>query len=60
MLQGEPIVGLIYLRPGHINPQFTIDTMQAILKADPDVSPPFILVAKRNDGYVSIRVRQVT
>jgi predicted nuclease of predicted toxin-antitoxin system len=24
ILQGEPVVGLLYLRPGHIDPQFTV------------------------------------
>ena len=60
IMQGEPVVGLVYLRPGHIDPQFTIDSLQAILNADPDVTPPFSLVAKRTDGYVSIRIRQIT
>lgn len=58
--QGEPIVGLIYLRPGHIDAQFTIGTIEAILSADPDVSPPFLLIAKRTDRGVAIRVRHIT
>ena len=58
--QGEPIVGLVYLRPGHIDAQFTIGTMQALLTADPDVTPPFLLIAKRTDRGVTIRVRQIT
>jgi predicted nuclease of predicted toxin-antitoxin system len=31
VLQNEPLVGLIYLRPGHIDTQFTIETIQAVL-----------------------------
>ena len=45
--QKEPLVGLVYLRPGHIDPQFTIATIQTVLHTDPDVIPPFVLVAKR-------------
>ena len=58
--QNEPIVGLVYLRPGHIDAQFTIGTMQALLTADPDVTPPFLLIAKRSDRGVTIRVRHIT
>ncbi len=57
--QGEQVVGIVYIRPGHIRPQFTIDTIQAILTDDPDVCPPFILVAKRSGTKVSLRVRQI-
>lgn len=60
ILQGEPAIGVIYLRPGGIDPQETIETLQGILQPDPDVTPPFILVAKRSDAVVSIRIRQIT
>jgi predicted nuclease of predicted toxin-antitoxin system len=60
VLNGEPVVGIVYLRPGHIDPQFTIDTINAVLAADPDVTPPFLLVAKRAGTQVQIRVRHVT
>lgn len=59
ILQGEPVVGLIYLRPGHIDPQFTIKTLASILKQDPEVTPPFILVARRIDDRVTMRIRQI-
>ncbi len=58
--QGEPIVGLVYLRPGHIDAQFTIGTIEALLTADPDVTSPFLLIAKRSDRGVTIRVRHLT
>jgi predicted nuclease of predicted toxin-antitoxin system len=57
ILGGEPVIGILYLRPGHIDPQFTIETIKAVLAADPDVSPPFLVVAKRSATSVSIRVR---
>ena len=57
--QGEPLVGLIYLRPAHIDPKFTIESLQAVLSADPDVVPPFILVAKRSGNKVTIRIRHL-
>lgn len=59
ILQGEPIVGIVYLRPGHIDPQFTVATVETILNADPDLDPPFVLVAKRSGSRVNIRVRRL-
>jgi predicted nuclease of predicted toxin-antitoxin system len=35
VLQGKPVVGLVFLRPGHINPDFTIGTLMGVLQADP-------------------------
>lgn len=30
----EPVFGIIYLRPGHIKPAVSIDTLRALLKAN--------------------------
>lgn len=59
ILAHEPVVGIVYLRPGHIDPNFTIETIEAVLKEAHDLTPPFILVAQRRDGHVSMRVRQL-
>lgn len=53
----EPVVGIIYIRPGHISSAFTIATLDALIRRDPDVRPPFILVARRKDDDVTIRIR---
>lgn len=29
--QQEPVIGILYLRPGHIDSQFTIDSIQVLL-----------------------------
>ena len=60
VLGGEPVVGIVYLRPGHIDPQFTIETVEAVLNADPDLSPPFLLVAKRTGTTIAIRIRSLS
>jgi len=60
ILQNEPLIGVVYLRPGHIDPQFTLETIQAVLTADPNLVPPFILVAKRTGNRVAIRVRALS
>ena len=44
ILQNEPLVGLVYLRPGHIDTQFTVATIQAVLSATPTLSRPLCLL----------------
>lgn len=58
-LAGGEFIGIIYLRPGHIQPEFTQATIQSIRENAPDVLPRFILVAEQANGRVGIRVRQV-
>lgn len=58
--QGLPFVGIVYLRPGHVGPQPTIDSIQQLLLADPDLQPPVLVVVKRTSNTVTIRIRQVT
>jgi predicted nuclease of predicted toxin-antitoxin system len=55
----EPIVGVIFLRPGHIDPRFTIETLQVLFKQDLQLKPPFLIVAKRTGDEVAIRVRSL-
>jgi predicted nuclease of predicted toxin-antitoxin system len=59
ILGGEPVVGIVYLRPGHIRPEFTIESVQTLLKSDPDLDEPFIVVVQRRGQHVTIRVRQL-
>lgn len=54
---GEPLVGIIYLRPGHISPTFVLEMLEAIEATAADVEPPFVLVAERRDAVVRVRVR---
>jgi predicted nuclease of predicted toxin-antitoxin system len=54
---GVSIVGIMFLRPGHIDPAFTIETIKAILDRDLDVTAPFVLVARRSGLNVTIRYR---
>jgi predicted nuclease of predicted toxin-antitoxin system len=57
--QDEPFVGIIYLRPGHIRAEFTVQTLRTIHAQSLDVQPPFILVAEQKDQTVQIRTRQL-
>lgn len=55
----EPVIGIVYLRPGHIRPEFTLATIAAVVEAHFDIEPPFILVARQRSGRVSVRVRSL-
>lgn len=57
--KGTPVTGIVYLRPGHVGPQLTIDTIRQLLLVDPDLTAPFLLVAKRSGSRVRIRVRSL-
>jgi len=57
--QGEPVIGEVNLRPGHINPRSTIDTLTTVLGADPDLAVPFLLVARRRGDSVTLRIRHL-
>ncbi|XXT18627.1 DUF5615 family PIN-like protein [Sorangium sp. So ce429] len=54
---GEPFLGIIHLKPGHISPTFVLEMIAAIEDSAGDVAPPFVLVAERKDALVRIRVR---
>lgn len=58
-VSGAKFIGIIYLRPGHIQAKFTTKTLEAIRDNAPEVKPPFILVAERISDTVKIRVRQL-
>jgi predicted nuclease of predicted toxin-antitoxin system len=57
--QGEPFTGIVYLRPGHIRPEFTVETLEAIAAQKHDVRSPFIVVAFHSEQTVRIRIRQL-
>jgi predicted nuclease of predicted toxin-antitoxin system len=54
---GEPMTGIVYLRPGHIEATFTLETLEVLFTELAEVTPPFIAVAERLDQRVRIRYR---
>jgi predicted nuclease of predicted toxin-antitoxin system len=54
---GEPVIGVVHLRPGHVSPGFTFETLMELLDRDLDLTPPFIITAEHRAGKVRIRVR---
>lgn len=58
VLGRQPFQGIVFLRPGHIDAQFTVATLQAIDAQEFDFSPSFILVARRRGNHVQFRLRR--
>ncbi len=57
--QLQPLVGIIFLRPGHKDADFSIKTLTAIFNANIEVQPPFIIVGQKIGKEIRIRVRTV-
>ena len=54
---GEPVAGILFLRPGHHSTGFTTGTVDAASAADIEVDPPFVVVARRRGDRVTVRYR---
>jgi len=50
--------GIIYLRPGHFQPSFHIETFHKLLNEDINIHQPFFIVAEKKERNIKIRVRQ--
>ena len=55
--QNRPVFGILFVRPGHIDPSFTIATLKSLLALDTELRAPFLIVATRKSDQVAIRVR---
>ncbi len=58
VLNEQAFVGIVYLRPGHIQAEFTTETIRTLFEQIQDVQTPFIIVAERSGENVRIRLRQ--
>ncbi len=46
LLGGQPVVGIVRIRPGHIRSDVIIRTLDRLLDLALDPSPPFLIVAQ--------------
>jgi predicted nuclease of predicted toxin-antitoxin system len=58
VLNEKSFVGIVYLRPGHIQAEFTVETIKTVFEQVKDVQSPFIVFAERSGENVRIRLRQ--
>lgn len=56
---GEPVTGVVYLRPGHIESAKTIETLRVLFEQAPAIDVPFFVVAERRGTKVRIRIRSL-
>lgn len=54
----QPFYGIIYLRPGHFNPEVHIESLKYLFEAELDCAPPCLIVAERTAHSLRIRIRQ--
>jgi len=52
-----PIVGIVYLRPGHISATFVLGVIDALRGSAVDLEPPFVVVVERREATVRVRAR---
>jgi predicted nuclease of predicted toxin-antitoxin system len=57
---GARFVGIIYLRPGHIDPATVVGGLTALEAQGLDVEPPFVLVVDRRGESVRVRLRSAS
>jgi len=55
---GKPFTGIIYLKPGHIKTEFTLQSVAALLEKVEVVELPFIIVVHPGKSGIRIRYRQ--
>jgi len=46
LLGCRPVVCIVRIRPGHVRPQVTIESLDRLLGLDLDPSPPFLVVVQ--------------
>jgi predicted nuclease of predicted toxin-antitoxin system len=51
--------GVIFLKPGHVKSEITIQTLDYLFKSDIEVKIPFILVADNKKGIINVRIRLI-
>jgi len=52
-------LGIIYLRPGHISPAFTIASIDTLLDLDINLERRSIVVVEHKEDSIKIRIREL-
>ncbi|RDB04402.1 DUF5615 family PIN-like protein [Runella aurantiaca] len=50
-------LGIVFLRPGHFDSSYHIQTFQALLNVNPEIESPFMVIAEWAKGGVKIRIK---
>lgn len=55
--KNSDFIGIIYLRPGHIFPEFHIKTFEHLINSNIKLETPFILVSENSGSSIKVRLR---
>ena len=58
-MQKVKFTGIIFLRPGHFNPEISIDSLKTIFIQTIEINVPFIIVAENSGITTKIRYRKL-
>jgi hypothetical protein len=56
---GEPVVGIVFLRPGHLEVGFSQATLDFLYRNTGEIEPPFLLVGEHSGTQVKMRLRKL-
>ena len=56
---GEPFVGVVFVRPGHVSATVVLSVLDSVETVKADLDPPFVVVAERRGNETRIRARAV-
>lgn len=56
--ENKPFFGIIFLKPGHIETEFTLQSVEVLLEKVPEVIAPFFIVVHHAVAGIRIRYRQ--
>lgn len=57
---GEPYVGIVHLRPGHIRPEVVLQALHVLDSTVSDIESPFVVLVERRGASVRVRCRTGT
>lgn len=57
--QMKDFLGIVFIRPGHIESKVIIETIGHLLREDPDITPPFLITCTRKPDKLNIRIRHI-
>jgi len=55
--QHVPFIGIIYLKPGHFQSFFTINSLKTIFAEQAELMVPFMVIADHKGSHIKLRIR---
>lgn len=55
--QDQPYYVILFVRPGHFDPNFTIETLTKLIEEDIDIYPPTLITTKRVGDGITVRIK---